>query len=194
MVVLFGKSASGKDTVANILCAHYNFCRCAQVTTRPMRPDETQGNPYTFVCNEAFKNLKTLRLLVAHKSFTHIIGTQNKKVHYGIMESALVPKPDYISVLTTDIEMAQQLKKRVKNTAYENSTCFIELTCDDLIRYARQEMRGVPYSEIVRRAKDERKVYENSEKVRDHVLDTTYKTPDEVANMVYTSYMKFIDK
>lgn len=189
MLVLFGKSASGKDTLADTLCMHYNFYRRVEVTTRPMRPTESQGNPYVFVNEETFKNMRILSMLIAHKSFVHIINGKKKRVYYGIMKSALELMNDQDCLITTNIEMAEQLKKKIKGTSFEKTTRFVEVTCLDEIRYARLEKRGTAQQEILRRAKDEYAVYQHSEKLRDFVVDNTYNDPIVSAEQIFKFYI-----
>lgn len=56
MIVLVGKTCSGKTTVANILQEYYNFRRIKTYTTRP--PRENEGEEYHFVSDEEFEQMK----------------------------------------------------------------------------------------------------------------------------------------
>lgn len=54
--VLSGPSGVGKDTVlAQLATLDQGFQVCATATTRPMRPGESEGNPYRFMTPEAFE-------------------------------------------------------------------------------------------------------------------------------------------
>ena len=48
MVILIGKSASGKDTVAKRLIKDYGYQKIVTWTTRPMRPGEKQDITYHY--------------------------------------------------------------------------------------------------------------------------------------------------
>ena len=48
VIVLIGESGSGKTTVKNILADRYGYKPVTGYTTRPMRYDETDGDPYYF--------------------------------------------------------------------------------------------------------------------------------------------------
>lgn len=55
-VLLFvGRSGSGKDTLADEMCnALPTLHKIVRTTTRPIRPGESQGNPYKFVSKDSF--------------------------------------------------------------------------------------------------------------------------------------------
>lgn len=56
MIVLIGKSCSGKDSVAKILCS-MGYSRVATCTTRPMRTGEIDGVDYYFISQSEFMNM-----------------------------------------------------------------------------------------------------------------------------------------
>lgn len=51
MIVLVGKSCSGKDSVAKILCS-MGYSRVATCTTRPMRMGEVDGIDYYLLLSQ----------------------------------------------------------------------------------------------------------------------------------------------
>jgi guanylate kinase len=58
LFVLSAPSGTGKDSVINALKEQgADFYVVASVTTRPPRPDESEGNPYHFISEERFKQL-----------------------------------------------------------------------------------------------------------------------------------------
>lgn len=74
MIVIIGKSGSGKSTITNILCEKYGFNKIVTTTTRPKRRGERQNVDYNFVSNETFDKM------VADGAF---IETQNYQVDTG---------------------------------------------------------------------------------------------------------------
>lgn len=54
MLILIGKTASGKDTIANEL-VKCNFKKIVTYTTRPMRTNEKQDITYHFISEKEFK-------------------------------------------------------------------------------------------------------------------------------------------
>jgi guanylate kinase len=56
LIAIFGKSGSGKDSIARKLCEKYNYHKVKRITTRPMREGESQGDPYYFVSDMELQN------------------------------------------------------------------------------------------------------------------------------------------
>ena len=56
IVIIEGPSAVGKDTIINELIRRYpdRFGKPINATTRPMRENESQNNPYLFLSDEEF--------------------------------------------------------------------------------------------------------------------------------------------
>lgn len=55
MIILMGKSASGKDTVVRKLIEQKEYKRIITWTTRPMRPGEKEGITYHYTSEDDFK-------------------------------------------------------------------------------------------------------------------------------------------
>lgn len=58
LIVVAGKSASGKDTLVNKICEKYNIPKVLSTTTRPKRKGEVDGVHYRFVTPEQMKQYK----------------------------------------------------------------------------------------------------------------------------------------
>ena len=60
IVIIEGPSAVGKDTIINELIRRYpdKFGKPINATTRPMRENESQNNPYLFLTDEEFLSLR----------------------------------------------------------------------------------------------------------------------------------------
>lgn len=58
MIVLLGKTASGKDTILNELVKKYNYRKMVTYTTRSMRKGEIQDKTYHFISDEEFLKKK----------------------------------------------------------------------------------------------------------------------------------------
>lgn len=59
IVIFEGPSGAGKDTILNALVERYpdHFSHVISTTTRAMRENESQGNPYNFVDDETFERM-----------------------------------------------------------------------------------------------------------------------------------------
>ena len=60
IVVLTGKSCSGKDSVRNVLVDKYGYENVVSYTTRPMRKGEIQGKEYWFVSKEEMEKIDVI--------------------------------------------------------------------------------------------------------------------------------------
>lgn len=60
IIIIEGPSGVGKDTIIDTLISRYpdKFGRPINATTREMRPNESQGNPYLFMSEEEFLELR----------------------------------------------------------------------------------------------------------------------------------------
>lgn len=56
-VVLVGKSASGKSTLAKYISENYRYETPVSCTTRPKRPEEIHGEDYFFLTDEEFDKI-----------------------------------------------------------------------------------------------------------------------------------------
>ena len=57
IIALFGKSASGKDSIQNFICKNYKHThKIISCTTRPPRINEVDGRDYFFISQEEFFN------------------------------------------------------------------------------------------------------------------------------------------
>lgn len=56
MLILLGKTASGKDSIVKKLISDYGYNKIVTYTTRPMRPGEVDGENYHFISEEEFLN------------------------------------------------------------------------------------------------------------------------------------------
>ena len=55
MIVIIGKTASGKDTILNTLIKQYNYQKIITYTTRSLRKGEIQDVTYHYISEEEFK-------------------------------------------------------------------------------------------------------------------------------------------
>ena len=60
-IVIVGKSASGKSTIANVLSEDFKYKKAISATTRPIRAGEVDGEDYYFITDDKF-NVKTRRI------------------------------------------------------------------------------------------------------------------------------------
>lgn len=74
IVVLLGKTSSGKDTVCNQLIQK-GYKKLVTYTTRPMRPGEVQDETYHFISKEEFETLISKDFFAEYTSYDTKEGT-----------------------------------------------------------------------------------------------------------------------
>lgn len=80
MIVLFGKTCSGKSTVLQFLVDKYGYKKIVTYTTRPKRPNEKDGVDYHFITEEEFKKLNEEKFFLETQMYVMAGGN---KVWYG---------------------------------------------------------------------------------------------------------------
>ena len=79
MVVIIGKTSSGKDRIVKELISKHGFKKIITYTTRPMRKSEKQDVTYHFIPEEDFKQKINEGFFAEYKSY----DTEFGKWYYG---------------------------------------------------------------------------------------------------------------
>ena len=74
MIILLGKTASGKDTILNRLAENYSYKKLITYTTRPMRKGEIQDKTYHFISDEEFLKKKEEGFFLECNEFNTVDG------------------------------------------------------------------------------------------------------------------------
>lgn len=99
IVVLFGRTASGKSSIATALCRsskHYH--KIITYTTRPMRKGEEQDVDYHFISDDEFEQMKHDHQFIEYKQYdtSHGIWKYGSVISYEQARS----KEYYVIILT----------------------------------------------------------------------------------------------
>lgn len=90
LIVLIGKSGSGKTSFLNFLNDNSNFKKIVTVTSRPKREKEVNGRDYFFWNKkEINKNKNKFLFLERYRNW-----------YYGILRDSIVPNASQIIILT----------------------------------------------------------------------------------------------
>ena len=97
MIVLMGKTGSGKDSALNYLVKNHGFKKVITYTTRPMRDGEEQDKTYHFVSQAEFQGKINLGEFAEWKSY----HTNNGIWYYGTAKSDLENADDKSAIILT---------------------------------------------------------------------------------------------
>lgn len=99
MICVFGKSASGKDTLVNRLVSEHGFEKIITYTTRPMRDGENQDKTYHFIDEKTFENMIDLDEFAEWRTYNTVFG----KWYYGVAVCDIKNADDnHLLIITPD--------------------------------------------------------------------------------------------
>jgi len=167
LLILYGKSGSGKSTIEKILCQQHGFEKCISHTTRPMREGEHEGVDYFFTTKEFFT--KNARDFVEKVEYDGNL--------YGLHKSQLGGKKIVV--------MEPQGVLQVLNNIYmEPIPVYLYTDEDELM--TRMIKRGDSNESIINRLLYDRKAFENAEALAKACVNNV--EPDETAEAVSKLY------
>lgn len=139
IIVLVGKAASGKTTLANMMIDNLRYDKVVTYTTRPMRPGEVDGVDYHFVSDKEFLKMKIAGEFIEEQEYK----TNEGIWRYGLSKKELYKYDD--SVLIVE---ANGMKK-LHDMNLPIISFYIDM--DDRERLKRQIDRGDDIIEIALR-------------------------------------------
>lgn len=131
ILVISGFSGAGKDTVAKLIIeqnSDYNFV--VSHSTRPMRPDESQGDPYYFISDNEMCTMSFNNELIESRCYNSIDGNW----FYAVHKDEIKQDKPYVVVL--DVLGYREFKKH-----FENRIIGIFIHVDDNTRLERAKSR-----------------------------------------------------
>lgn len=142
LLVICGKSATGKTTLKQYLIENYGYDSVITYTTREQRPNEIDGKDYHFIDNEKFQNMIDSRKLIEYNFFI--------KGWYGTHENDIDLNENQVIVLEPN-----GIKELLRYYDYDPRIIVFELKLNDKKRYIRQINRGDDINEIALRKERE---------------------------------------
>lgn len=156
VVILMGKSASGKDSILKYLQKEYNFNPIVSYTTRPIRKNEINGKDYYFVQNQDFAKMLKNDEFIETREYNTCFNNKQDTWYYGISKEEFNNKNKKICI----VDITGQ-KEIIKYYGKENVISIYIDVLDD-IREKRAKSRGsFSQSEWNRRLKDDNKKFKN---------------------------------
>ena len=112
IIVLCGKSSSGKDTLASYFKSQgYKFV--ISHTSRPMRENESEGNPYYFISDKKFKEMLEHNEFIEYREYNTLVEGIPQKWFYGVHQSEIEDLYKY--VLVVDLQGLSEIKSKFGN-------------------------------------------------------------------------------
>lgn len=188
MVILVGKTCSGKSSVAKYLQEKHNLPRIITYTTRPRRDNET--NEYHFISDEMFEKLKSEDFFFETTSYNVASGETWK---YGTSKESL--RDDNCIIMNPD-----GLKKVRRLLEAENfDIIVIYLNVSEGVQWNRLRQRSSESSdEASRRIKQDKEDFKDISEFYDFSITTDDMSPEEIAwiiwqDIIWKRYFEKVD-
>lgn len=177
MIVLVGKSASGKTEVAKELASLYGTKKAITHTTRAMREGERQDVDYHFVSEEQFLQLK--------KENAFVETTEYNGRHYGCSKKEIADDKCVV-VDPNGLKAFQSL--------HDPSVITFYLEAKPETRERRMAERGDKPMDIQQRLTNDEQTFQGVENLTDFRIQTDDLSIEEVARLVKKDYDQTLNK
>ena len=154
LIVLIGKSASGKTTLEKYISDNFRYEKIVSHTTRTIRDGEVDGVDYHYVSEDEFNRMKLNDELVEHATFNNW--------SYGISKKEIEDKKD--AVVVVNPAGFRRLRK------LDIPMAVFYVVCDDKTRYKRSIDRGDDIVEIALRSRSDTDCFNGIEDEVDRIL------------------------
>ena len=177
IIVLVGKTASGKTTVANELCKH-GYKRIITYTTRPMRENETQDVDYHFISDEQFNKMVENNEFTEYKRYNTAHGVWS----YGSVVTSEQELSDDCYVIILTPQGLRDLSKKISRYI----AFYLNVSLESQLERLRK--RGDEEQQIIKRLINDDKDFENVLDIVDNgfFTDGTFSSPQDVVYMIET--------
>lgn len=184
ILVVIGKSASGKDAIVKELCKLANFNFVVSTTSRPMREGETNGKSHYFVDENEFKQLIKNDELIEYRIYNTLTNDIPTVWYYGITKDSIDNVDRQIAIV--DMKGLKSLKN-----LYGDRIVSFYIHVDDKTRTEWAKKRGgYDKSEWERRLIDDEKVF-NKEDLKENV---DYIIENEILSKTVRKILKKINE
>ena len=113
IIVICGFSASGKDKITKYIADNYNYKMVISHTSRPMRPNESEGDPYHFVSRKEFEIMMAKDEFIECRKYNTLVKGIPDLWFYGVHKDSInLSKHSYVVVL--DLLGLIEFKKHFK--------------------------------------------------------------------------------
>lgn len=181
IIVITGKSSSGKDSLQNYLVSNYDFVNLVSHTTRPPRPNESNGYDYYFINKEDFINMNNKDLFIETREYKVNAEIGNDIWYYGLSKSEL----DITTILNKIVILDLKGMKELAEYIGRENLFVVYLDCDSDIRIDRMIKRGgMTDKEISRRFKSDELDFIGIEESVDLCANTGEYSTEDIAKII----------
>lgn len=136
ILVLVGKSSSGKDTLLKELKIQNLFKECISTTSRPIRINEKNNIDYMFITNDEFLDKIKNNKFIEYRTYETELNSKKETWYYGTEKKAIDISVD--SVLVLDLQGLKDLREYFSL----EKVIGIYLHCPSSLRTERAKSRG----------------------------------------------------
>lgn len=178
VLILLGKSCSGKDTVSAELCKENATDRIVTYTTRPRRKGEIDGRSYHFITDHEFTQMIADGEFAEFKEYYPASGGVWR---YGSVITDAEINDDRKHVIILTPAGYRDVKKIFPHT---DGIYSVYIECDDDILKERLKNRHDDPSEAARRFEADKKNFTGFEDEADIVIDNGIVKPETTAELI----------
>jgi len=119
LIIIGGPSGSGKTVIVDKLCEEFplEFEKLKQVTTRSMRENESQNNPYWFINDDQYDSIKDKL----------IFTTEREHGKYGTIPTQPNQSTNSAKVVIADISALQKLTNKESSTYIQCTAIYTKI-------------------------------------------------------------------
>ena len=181
IIVITGKSSSGKDSLQNYLVSNYDFVNLVSHTTRPPRPNESNGYDYYFINKEDFINMNNKDLFIETREYKVNTEIGNDIWYYGLSKSEL----DITTILNKIVILDLKGMKELAEYIGRENLFVVYLNCDSDTRIDRMIKRGgMTDQEISRRFESDELDFIGIEESVDLCANTGEYSTEDIAKTI----------
>lgn len=174
LLVLTGKTASGKDTIKSALLSKFpSLKKIITTTSRTPRTGEVDGVDYYFLTKEGFENKIKEGEFAEHVEYGgNLYGTYKSELRKVLTDDVL---------WRIDPSRAGKVREFLKTEELTSDVVVIYITVSDEVVLNRLQNRGLSEEEIQKRMNDDKKIWEEYKDNYDFLIENI---PDKLNEAV----------